>query len=340
MTYAISVLTLGGITVILALGLNVQYGWSGDLNLSYYAYVALGAYVCGVIMLPPPNASQGNFYVLGLHQPFFVGTIVAVAVCAIVGLVVGSIALRRVSGDYFAIVTLSVTLIFYTFSDQYAPLFNGPQGIFGVPHAFNGVLHLSESGYNLFLLGIVAAVLLVVVFLFEVLFRSAFGRTLRAVRDDSVSVSAFGISPYRRKLVAYVLGSAIGGLGGVLILEYVSAFSPAGWSPLETFLLFSGIILGGVGSVWGVLFGASVVLIGVPQAVLFIPAPAGAATFLPALQNCIIGLIIIVFLYLRPRGLFPERSPVLGVDGTLKWQSRPVRFVVGRVRTFLGEGVA
>jgi ABC-type branched-subunit amino acid transport system permease subunit len=343
MTYLVSVLTLGAITVVLCLGLNVQFGWAGDLNLSYYAYVALGAYVCGVVELPKAGPASGASWILGLHQPFVVGALGAVVASAIVGAVVGWIALRRVRGDYFAIVTLSITLIFYTFSDQYVPLFNGPEGLYGVPRVFGGVLHLSYFGYGLLILGISVVVMVILISVFEVLYRSSYGRTLRAVRDDSVSASVFGISPFRRKLVAYVVGSAVGGLGGALLVQYVGAFSPAGWSPLETFLLFSGIIVGGVGSVWGVFFGASIVLIGVPQLVLFIPAPGGNQTFLPAIQNMIIGLIILGFLYLKPRGVFPEKNPVLTAEGRLGWRSKLVHFMADRLRVVngdVGEGLA
>lgn len=337
MTYLVSVLTLGVITVVLCLGLNVQFGWAGDLNLSYYAYVALGAYISGVVELPKPGATAGASWILGLHQTFLVGALCAVVASAIVGAAVGWVGLRRVRGDYFAIVTLSVTLIFYTFSDQYVPMFNGPEGLFGVPRVFGGELHLSYFGYGVFLLGISVVVMVILIILFEVLYRSAYGRTLRAVRDDPVSASVFGISPFRRKLAAYVVGSAVGGLGGALLVQYVGAFSPAGWSPLETFLLFSGIIVGGAGSVWGVFFGASIVLIGVPQLVLFIPAPGGNQTFLPAVQNLIIGLIILGFLYLRPRGVFPEKSPVLLPDGSLGWRSKLVQFIAGRLRVIHGD---
>lgn len=331
-SYLVSVLTLGATTVTLALGLNLQYGWAGDLNLAYYGFVALGAYICGVVVLPKGDPAQGASWILGLHQSFVVGAISAAVVAAVAGLAIGSVALRRVTGDYFAIVTLSVTLIFWTISDQFSPMFNGAEGIFGVPPAFGGVLHLSYNSYGQFLLGICLAVMVIVIIVFEVLYRSPFARTLRAVRDDPVSASAFGISPYRRKLVAFVLGSAVAGLGGALIVEYVTAFSPAGWSPVETFLLFSGIIVGGVGSVWGVFFGASVVLIGVPQMTLFIPAPGGDTTFLPALHDLIIGFIILAFLYLRPRGVFPEKSPQLGPDNTLRWQSRLVQAIAARAR--------
>ena len=115
--YLISILTEGAIFGIMALGLNVIWGWSGDFDLTYYGYVALGAYMTLVLTIGQPTAPAQ--YILGLQLPYLVALLGAVVSSALMALVVGLIALRHLRGIYFSIVTLGAVYVLYVLAGQY-----------------------------------------------------------------------------------------------------------------------------------------------------------------------------------------------------------------------------
>ena len=209
-----------------AMGLNVRWGWAGDLDLSIFVYVAIGAYVTAVSVVGPSTLPPPDHYILGLHWPFLVGVLAGMGVAAVVALAFGAIGLRTLRGDYFAIVTVSFTLVVYAFISQFVPLFDGFQGITGIPQPFSSVIQLSADQYATFYLIFCILVLLVVYLILNALFHSAFGRGLRAIRDDEVAAQAFGRDVYRNKLKAYVLGGTIGALGGGLYVGFLGTWSP------------------------------------------------------------------------------------------------------------------
>ena len=138
--YLVSVLTEGAIFGIMALGLNVIWGWSGDFDLAFYGYVALGAYMTLVLTIgrqPPPAQ-----YILGLQLPYLVAVALAVLASMAMALVVGLIALRHLRGIYFSIVTLGAVYVLYVFAGQYVPLFDGYNGVFGLINPMADVLGL------------------------------------------------------------------------------------------------------------------------------------------------------------------------------------------------------
>ncbi len=304
-SYLLSAATLATITCVFVLGLNLQWGLTGELNLSYYAFIAIGAYVEGVIVLPRP-VDPSTTYVLGLGAPFLVGVLGAILVSGAISAVIGYVALRRLRHDSFAIVTVAFAFITATVISQYAPLFNGVNGIFNIPQPFESILNLPPDLYDLFFLLLTGIFLVAVYWFMELLYRSAFGRTLRAIREDEIAAAAFGRDVFRAKLTAFVVGSMIAGLGGALVSPYITAFSPAGWAPAETFLLYAGVIVGGRGNNRGVIVGTLLALIVVPQVTLFMPPINGNPNVLPALRDIIIGLMIVIFLKFRPQGLIPE----------------------------------
>ena len=311
--YLVSILTLGCITAILVLGVNVRWGMAGELDLGFYLFPAVGAYVYGVVTLPKPNALAGETYIFGFNQSFFIGLIAAVIVGGLLSLLLGAVALRRLRANYFAIVTVATTIIGYSFISQYKPLFNGYNGLYAVPQPFSGVLHLTVQGYSNFFFAICAVGLVIVYVLLEMIRRSPFGRAVKAVREDETAALAFGRSPYQLRLKAYVIGGVVGAFGGALLVNYVQSYSPAAWSALETFLLYGALLVGGTGNNLGGVVGAFLVLIVFTQLVLQIPTSWLPNTdALPALENIFIGLMIVLTLYFRPGGLIPELPSMNG----------------------------
>jgi ABC-type branched-subunit amino acid transport system permease subunit len=324
--YLVSVLTLGCATAIIVLGLNVRWGLSGQLDLGYYLMVAVGAYVTGVFALPP-SSSQADptlQYILGLRWPFLVAIPIAGLTCAVLSLFLGIVALRKLRDNSYAIVTVAATIIGYSFIAQFTPLFDGYNGLYAVPRPLFGLLGLGPGGYADFYLFLSALVLVVVYLLMELVRRSPFGRAVRAAREDEVASAAFGRSVYRLRLKSYVLGGAVGGIGGSLLMGYITAFNPASWSAIETFLLYGALIVGGTGNNLGAVLGTFIVLVGIPQLAQALPAFGNDATVLPAIENMVIGLLIIVALRFRPAGILPELQ-------TMQSQFRGRR-LLGRLR--------
>lgn len=302
--YIASVVTEGVIFSIMALGLNVIWGWVGDFDIAFYGYVAIGVYMAMVTTigrLPPPDQ-----YILGWHLPFVVALLVAMASAALLALLVGSVALRRLRASYYAITTLSTVLMLQIFISNYTPLFNGYNGLYGLDQPFNESLKLSPEVYPFFFLGFCAAILALVYVFLERLSNSPFGRTLRAVREEERAAAAFGRNIYAVKLKAYVLGASIGGLGGGLFAAYLGAFNPTAWSPIETLLLYAAIFVGGSGNTRGVILGVFLVSVVFQEITRFVPSVGGNASFAAGLRMILIGFLILATIRYRIRGLLPE----------------------------------
>ena len=316
--YIVSILTEGAIFAIMALGLNIIWGWSGDFDLAFYGYVALGAYMTLVLTVGP--ATSPTEYILGLSLPFPVAVIIAMLSTMTLALIVGSIALRHLRGIYFSIVTLGAVYVLYIFAGQFVPLFNGFNGVSGLFDPMGDVLGLGFTAYPYFYLALCLVVLAVVVLVVTRLSGSRFGLALRSLREDERAAAAFGRDIYVMKLKAYVIGAALGGLGGGLFVGYLSAFNTSAWSPVETITLYAAILVGGRGSTRGVLLGIVVMYMGMQEATRYLPEVAGHASFAPALRLILTGIVLVLFIRFRPQGILPERrlrdKDISGTGGT------------------------
>ena len=306
--YLISILTEGAIFGIMALGLNVIWGWSGDFDLAYYGYVALGAYMTLVLTIGPPFPPTE--YILGLQLPYLVALIGAMASSALMGLVVGLIALRHLRGIYFSIVTLGAVYVLYVMAGQYVPLFNGYNGLYGLVNPMGDALGLDFQSYQYFFLGFCLLIFILVLIFMTRVSGSRFGLALRSLREDERAAAAFGREIYRMKLKAYVLGATFGGLAGGLFAAYLSAFNPSAWSPIEAIILYSAILVGGKGSIKGVVLGVVVMIVLIQESTRFLPEFPGNPAIVPALREIVVGAVLVLFLRFRPQGLLPERRYV------------------------------
>jgi ABC-type branched-subunit amino acid transport system permease subunit len=306
--YLVSVLTEGAIFGIMALGLNVIWGWSGDFDLAYYGYIAIGAYMTLVLTIGPPLAPAR--YILGLTLPYPLAVLIAVITAMAVALVVGSIALRHLRGIYFSIVTLGAVYVMYVLASQYVPLFDGYNGLSGLFDPMGDWFGLDYLSYQYFFMGL-SLVLFVLVFLF--MWRisgSRFGMALRTLREDERAAAAFGRDIYRLKLKGYVLGAALGGFAGALFAAYLSAFNTSAWSPVEIIVLYAAVLVGGRGNIFGVALGVLIMGILVQESTRFLPEVPGHPQIVLSLRGVIIGLVLVLFLRFRPQGLLPERRYV------------------------------
>jgi branched-chain amino acid transport system permease protein len=286
--YIVSVLTEGAIFAIMALGLNIVWGWSGDFDLAFYGYVALGTYMTLVLTIGP-SADPSTTYVLGLSLPFPVAVLLAAVSSMVLALIVGAIALRHLRGIYFSIVTLGAVYVLYIFAGQFVPLFDGFNGLSGLFDPMGDVLQIGYKTYPYFYLVFCLVVLAVVVLGVTRLSGSRFGLALRSLREDERAAAVFGR------------------LGGGLFAGYLQAFNPSAWSPVETITLYAAILIGGRGSTRGVLLGVLVMYMGLQEATRYLPEIPGHPSWEPALRVIVTGVVLVLFIRFRPQGILPER---------------------------------
>jgi branched-chain amino acid transport system permease protein len=303
--YWVSVFTEAGIFAILALGLDLVWGWAGDFDLMFYGYLALGSYMTFVLTIGRPAPPVE--YILGWHLPVLLAIPVAVVVVVALAAVIGAIALRNLRDIYFAVITLGAVSALYLVVENYTPLFDGYNGVYGLINPGQTTLRLTYDGYRVVLLGIVLVLLFLAYLLVQRLSRSPYGRMLRSVREDERAAAAYGRKVFLAKYRAYLFGAAFAGLAGGLFAIFVSAFNPSAWTPQELLLIYAAILVGGRGNPRGVILGVFVVYVGLIELTRFLPSPASRPDFSPALRQVLIGLMIILMLKFRPAGVLRER---------------------------------
>jgi ABC-type branched-subunit amino acid transport system permease subunit len=304
-SYYIATLTVYfGVNVLSALSLNLQFGFAGVVNFGYILFQAVGAYFGAVVVLGP---SSGTFqqYIFGARLPFPVELLVATAAGAGLSLLIGVFSLRNIRRDYQAAILLIFSLIATQVVQGYVPLFNGSNGVTGIPRPFFS-LSPTLQDYQWAYAGWVLALCVAVYALVTWLSRSPWGRALRAMRDQEEAATSLGLNVAALRLQVFVIGGAIAGLSGGLLVEYIGAWSPDAWGYAETFVIFTAIFVGGVGNYRGVVLGVLLVPIIFLELPRFLPQ-VGYPGLMDSLEWVAIGAIWMLCLYVRPQGILPEK---------------------------------
>jgi branched-chain amino acid transport system permease protein len=280
-----------GTFVLLGLGLNIVVGYAGLLDLGYVAFYAVGAYMLASFTSPVATAVLAS----GVQLDFWAAMPLVMIAAAIAGLMVGAPVLR-LRGDYLAIVTLGFGEIarIVLGSDWMAPYVGGSQGITQVPAAqlFGISFRQPETLYYLVLgLCIVAGAAA------WSLANSRVGRAWNAMREDETVAEATGINTHQYKLLAFVLGAVFGCLAGAVFAVRIGSVFPQSFELLVSINALALIILGGMGSIPGVIVG-SLVLVGLPFLL----------TQFEAYRLLLYGAILIAMMILKPEGLLPSRQ--------------------------------
>ncbi|MET7282525.1 branched-chain amino acid ABC transporter permease [Kribbella sp. NPDC005582] len=284
-----------------AMGLNIVVGLAGLLDLGYIAFLGSGAYVAATL-------SQSAFATIGWKPPFLVVVLVGACVAALLGLVIGSPTLR-VSGDYLAIVTLGFGEIFrfamFNLDGNNGPnLTNGPNGVPGIPdlelfgfdfgatHAPLGIELGRFSNYYFLLLVLTGGVILV----FSRLNNSRIGRGWVAIREDEKAAEAMGVNVFGLKLLAFAVGAFLAGLAGTIKAHQDGAVSPDQYIFLESAFLLAAIVLGGMGTIAGVLLGATILKL-LPEKL----------RFFSEYRLLLFGITLVLMMRFRPEGLVASK---------------------------------
>jgi branched-chain amino acid transport system permease protein len=302
--YAVFFLTFVGIYAVLILGLNLQWGFTGQVNFGVAAFFMVGAYTQAIVTTEPTDDHLGGF---GL--PFIVGLIVSMIMSGALALVIGLITLR-LRADYLAIATIGIAEIVRQFLKNEDWLTNGVRGITAIEKPFQGALGGADP---LIYLAIVVAAVALVFLALERARTAPFGRVLRALRENEDTARASGKSIISFQLQSFVLGSAIMGLAGGLYAPFFAFISPEAFGNLyATFLPWVMLIAGGSGNNYGAVLGALVIWLVWSLTELLINQllPASMVTQAGAVRLLLIGVLLQVILLFRPQGLMPERFSV------------------------------
>jgi branched-chain amino acid transport system permease protein len=284
-----------------AMGLNITVGLAGLLDLGYIAFLGAGAFTAAVL-------SRSAFATADIHPPFIVVVVIAGVVSATLGLIIGSPTLR-VSGDYLAIVTLAFGEIFritmINLDGEAGPdITHGSNGIpaipdltllgfdFGDPHTVLGIPLGRFSNYYFLLLVLIAFVILV----FVRLNNSRIGRGWVAIREDEKAAEAMGVNVFGLKLFAFASGAFLAGIAGAVKAHVDISITPDQFVFLESAFLLAAVVLGGMGTVLGVLVGATLLKL-LPEKLRFVTD----------YRLMIFALLLILMMRFRPEGMIPSQ---------------------------------
>jgi branched-chain amino acid transport system permease protein len=286
-SYIGQVLMLVGLYILMGMGLNLEVGLAGLLDLGFVAFFAVGAYATALL-------TADNAHAL-MHLSYWAAMPIAVLLSVGMGVVFG-LPVLGVRGDYLAVATMGLGEIVrvIVLSDFGSPLLGGAQGLLQIPKPALGGFVLG-SPVSLFYLTLVASA--VAGFIAWRLENSRLGRAWTALRDDEDVAQALGINLIQCKLMAYGLGAAFAGLAGSIFAVMLGSVYPSSFQLLISINVLALIIVGGMGSLPGVALG-SIALIGLPELL----REFGEYRYL------FYGAVLIIMMRLRPEGLWPSEA--------------------------------
>jgi branched-chain amino acid transport system permease protein len=322
--YYMEVASQVGIYVAMALGLNIVVGFAGLLDLGYVAFFAAGAYAYAIF-----STSQANEFIPGNLFPlsgewFWLFLIVGLIVAAIFGILLG-LPVLRVKGDYLAIVTLGfgeIIRIIFNNLDKPVNITNGPQGITPIPSPELFGIKMGTPFYFYFIVLFVIAFIVLANIRFE---HSRLGRAWIAVREDELAAQSMGISLLNAKLAAFATGASFAGVVGVIFAAKQTFIDPTSFTLMESIGILVMVILGGSGSIPGVVLGAAFVTVLQVQllkefsnflhslqqsGVINLPNQLDPSKF----QRLIFGIMLILVALYRPNGLIPAKRKKNDID--------------------------
>jgi branched-chain amino acid transport system permease protein len=290
--------------ILFALGLNVVVGFAGLLDLGYVAFWAIGAYAAAILTGAgeyTEQVRQGTVtfedkpeWAMWMWLIFFAILVIGV----IAGIVLGSPTLR-LRGDYLAIVTLGFGEIVRITANNLDNVTGGPQGISSIPHPeiqVGGVSIVWGTLIDVKYYWLLLAFVVMWIVAIHMLDRSRIGRAWVAIREDEIAAASMGVPVLRMKLAAFVIGACTAGVGGAVYAEQVNFINPQTFDILQSILILSAVVVGGMGSTAGAILGAALVVL-LPEVF------RGFEDY----RYLVFGLALIVVMVFRPQGLLPSR---------------------------------
>ncbi|HOP48100.1 MAG TPA: branched-chain amino acid ABC transporter permease [Desulfobacteraceae bacterium] len=276
--YQTNIMTTALIYVMLGLGLNIVVGLAGLLDLGYVAFYAVGAYSYALL----------NYH-FGLS--FWLALPVGAGLGALFGILLGFPVLR-LRGDYLAIVTLGFGEIIRIILENWNEFSFGPSGIANIPRPGFFGIEFSIEGATMFMYFLMIALTLFTIFVVNRLQNSRIGRAWIALREDEVACQAMGIDKTKTKLTAFALGATWAGMVGVVFAAKTTFINPASFTVWESIIILCIVVLGGMGSIVGVIFGALILIL----------LPEYLRAF-SEFRMLLFGAVLIIMMVFRPGGV-------------------------------------
>ena len=289
--YYTRILMLSGISITLAVSLNLINGFTGQFSIGHAGFMAVGAYSSAYFSITygANIAIALGGGMAGWAVALTLATLIGATVAGVAGLIVGIPSLR-LKGDYLAIVTLGFGQIIVVFLNNIETV-GGARGYSGIP--------IVQRFFWIFLIAV-----LTIVIVYNIV-HSAFGRALISIREDELAAEAMGVNTTRYKVMAFVISSAMAGAGGVLLAHFDGYLNPKSFEFIKSFEILIMIILGGLGSIVGSVLGA----------ILLTVLPEALRQF-SEYRMVIYSLLLIILMITRPQGL-------LGTTAAFKgWRKR------------------
>jgi branched-chain amino acid transport system permease protein len=311
--FVADVLGTVGLYILLGLGLNIVVGYAGLLDLGYVAFFAVGAYTVALLTARSSSLVGATVFELAPESMtnFWVALPITVVVAVVIGLLIGAPVLR-LRGDYLAIVTLGFGEIIRVLilSDWLKPIFGGPQGVTEVDDVpFFGV----NTNDPRVLYYLIIAFALIAYFIATRLKDSRVGRAWAAMREDEDIAEGMGVSVIKYKLLAFAMGAAVGCLGGAFFPAKLGVANPGSFTVLVSINVLAVVVLGGMGSIPGVVVG-SAILVGLPELL----------REFGEYRLHIYGAILVAIMILKPEGLIPDKRRALELHAEEPHESRGV----------------
>ena len=295
MDYIAHILTSIAIYMILASSLDLSAGYLGRVSICHAAYYGIGAYAASLLSL-------------SWSCPFVVAVMGAVAICLVLGGLVGMLTLKA-TRDLYVMSTFAFQVVALGVLNNWVSLTGGPAGLPGIPEPKIFWWVVDSHWDYLLLSATLAGLILAVSFR---LARSPFGRVLMAIREDEIFALSAGKNVAVYKVLVFAIGAGMASVAGAVYAYYVSFIDPTSFTVMESIFIISIVIIGGAGSFWGPVVGA-VVLVTLPEILRFIGLPSSVAA---NIRQILYGGLLVLFMMLRPQGLMGKYA--FGKGGTGK----------------------
>ncbi|MEG1799514.1 MAG: branched-chain amino acid ABC transporter permease [Synergistaceae bacterium] len=295
--YSIQVLNLIAVNAILALSLNLIYGFTGMFSLGHAGFMAVGAYVSALLIIPA--AQKEMMYILEpiiwpfsvMSAPFFISVLAGGLVAAVFGLLI-ALPVLRLGGDYLGIATLGFAEIIRVVFTNITPVTNGALGLKGIPAYAN-------LGWNYFWCVLTFYVIIK-------LLSSNFGNCLKAIRDDEVASKAMGIDTFKYKAISFSIGAFFAGVGGALMGSLITTIDPKMFNFQLTFNILMIVVAGGLGSITGSMVGAVVITV-LLEWLRFVEDTINIGSFqiagIPGMRMVIFSVVLLFIILYRREGI-------------------------------------
>ncbi|MDL2307599.1 branched-chain amino acid ABC transporter permease [Desulfovibrio sp. OttesenSCG-928-C06] len=300
--YTVQILNLVAINAILAVSLNLIYGFTGMFSLGHAGFMAIGAYVCTLFILSPDQKvtmwmlEDMPEILVNMNLPFFPAVIMAGIVACLFGLLI-AIPVLRLGGDYLGIATLGFAEIIRVVITNIPSITNGALGIKGIP------AHATiwwNYGWLIFTLFIICSLL-----------KSNVGNVFKAIRDDEIAARTMGINSFFYRVLSFCIGAFFAGVGGALMGSMISTIDPKMFNFMLTFNILMIVVAGGLGSITGSIIG-SVVITFMLELLRVVEDPFSIGSFeiagVPGMRMVIFSLLLLIIIIFRREGLLGTRE--------------------------------